>query len=269
MPPETKCPVSLAVMTDPVVVSTGQTFERSAIQRWMADGHATCPLSRAPLSPGSVPNLAVRSIIDRCGRELAPLQPALPHAPAHFLSAPPAPALAPLLEFAAAAAPGPFVPRVAYMPSPAVARSLAAAAAPAPRRASASHRAPAPVPRVALLTSASVQREELRREEQARATANDAARAAARAQRRTVATPIPRVAGLQTAAVRRGAAPAPGPPAAAAPAAASAEAAAPLGLAGGAISGEAARGAGIPRGAGGAFGAAPERGRSERLSVTR
>jgi hypothetical protein len=132
----------------------------------MAGGNATCPMSRAPLSPVTVPNLAVRSIISRCVRELAPL-------PAPPPQEPPLPRVAYLITTVPRRAPGPL-PRVAHLPTPASARAAAAAAATAPRR------APGPLPRVALLAA---QREAARRarEERARVAQGEAARDAARA----------------------------------------------------------------------------------------
>ena len=46
-----RCPISLEVMRDPVTLSTGQTYERGAIRRWLAAGNSTCPITRKPLAP--------------------------------------------------------------------------------------------------------------------------------------------------------------------------------------------------------------------------
>ncbi|KAH7365279.1 hypothetical protein KP509_18G018200 [Ceratopteris richardii] len=37
------CPITQDVMRDPVQIASGQTYERSAIERWFADGHTRCP----------------------------------------------------------------------------------------------------------------------------------------------------------------------------------------------------------------------------------
>ncbi|KAL0375430.1 UNVERIFIED_CONTAM: U-box domain-containing protein 16 [Sesamum radiatum] len=42
-PADFRCPISLDLMRDPVVVSTGQTYDRSSITMWIESGHATCP----------------------------------------------------------------------------------------------------------------------------------------------------------------------------------------------------------------------------------
>lgn len=64
-PDDFKCPISLELMTDPVILSSGHTFDRSSIQRWLDAGHRTCPVSKLPLSdpPLLIPNHALRSLI--------------------------------------------------------------------------------------------------------------------------------------------------------------------------------------------------------------
>ena len=44
-----KCPLSLTVMYDPVIISSGHTFERMSIQRWFDLGNDTCPVSKRVL----------------------------------------------------------------------------------------------------------------------------------------------------------------------------------------------------------------------------
>jgi ubiquitin/uncharacterized protein YegL len=62
--PEFLCPITHAVMTDPVVTSDGQTYERAAIERWFAAGHQTSPLTSSQLeSQTLVPNHCLRSMI--------------------------------------------------------------------------------------------------------------------------------------------------------------------------------------------------------------
>lgn len=43
------CPITREVMVDPVETSSGHTFERTAIQKWLDDGSNKCPLTMIPL----------------------------------------------------------------------------------------------------------------------------------------------------------------------------------------------------------------------------
>ncbi|XP_009801974.1 U-box domain-containing protein 44 [Nicotiana tabacum] len=43
------CPITGDVMEDPVETSSGQIFERAAIEKWLADGNKLCPLTKNPL----------------------------------------------------------------------------------------------------------------------------------------------------------------------------------------------------------------------------
>ncbi|CAL0312010.1 unnamed protein product [Lupinus luteus] len=65
LPDHFKCPISLEIMSDPVILSSGHTFDRSSIQRWLDDGHRTCPITKLPLPdhPSLIPNHALRSLI--------------------------------------------------------------------------------------------------------------------------------------------------------------------------------------------------------------
>ncbi|CAL9754981.1 unnamed protein product [Musa acuminata subsp. burmannicoides] len=59
------CPITRDVMEDPVETSSGQTFERSAIERWFADGNTTCPLTMTPLNTGFLRhNITLRKSIE-------------------------------------------------------------------------------------------------------------------------------------------------------------------------------------------------------------
>ncbi|KAJ4967550.1 hypothetical protein NE237_019399 [Protea cynaroides] len=59
-----RCPISLELMRDPVTVCTGQTYDRSSIESWVATGNTTCPVTRAPLSDFTViPNHTLRRLI--------------------------------------------------------------------------------------------------------------------------------------------------------------------------------------------------------------
>ncbi|XP_059669527.1 U-box domain-containing protein 17-like [Cornus florida] len=43
IPKDFCCPISLELMQDPVIVSTGHTYDRASISRWMEEGNCTCP----------------------------------------------------------------------------------------------------------------------------------------------------------------------------------------------------------------------------------
>lgn len=64
-PDDFRCPISLELMTDPVILPSGHTFERRSIQRWLDGGHLTCPVTNLPLppSPPLIPNHALRRLI--------------------------------------------------------------------------------------------------------------------------------------------------------------------------------------------------------------
>jgi hypothetical protein len=58
------CPITQCVMTDPMVDPEGNTYERSAIERWLAH-NKTSPVTRAPLTASKLaPNRALKDILD-------------------------------------------------------------------------------------------------------------------------------------------------------------------------------------------------------------
>ncbi|XP_050212404.1 U-box domain-containing protein 13 [Mercurialis annua] len=64
IPDDFRCPISLELMKDPVIVSTGQTYERSCIEKWLEAGHGTCPKTQQNVSSTAVtPNYVLRSLI--------------------------------------------------------------------------------------------------------------------------------------------------------------------------------------------------------------
>lgn len=64
VPDDFRCPISLDLMKDPVIVSTGQTYERGCIERWLEAGHDTCPKTQQKLPNKSLtPNYVLRSLI--------------------------------------------------------------------------------------------------------------------------------------------------------------------------------------------------------------
>ncbi|KAI5081352.1 hypothetical protein GOP47_0004535 [Adiantum capillus-veneris] len=60
------CPISLELMTDPVTLSSGQTYDRKSIQKWLDDGNCSCPVTRIPINTEQedpIPNHALRRMI--------------------------------------------------------------------------------------------------------------------------------------------------------------------------------------------------------------
>ncbi|XP_077211950.1 U-box domain-containing protein 45-like [Tasmannia lanceolata] len=63
-PEEFRCPISLQLMYDPVIISSGQTYERACIEKWFSDGHSTCPKTQQQLSHLCLtPNYCVKGLI--------------------------------------------------------------------------------------------------------------------------------------------------------------------------------------------------------------
>lgn len=48
------CSLTHEVMVDPVETSSGQTFERSAIEKWFVEGKSLCPLTNTPLDTSAL-----------------------------------------------------------------------------------------------------------------------------------------------------------------------------------------------------------------------
>lgn len=57
------CPITKDVMRDPVQIASGQTYERSAIERWFADGHNRCPTGVELKNCKMKPNFALKQSI--------------------------------------------------------------------------------------------------------------------------------------------------------------------------------------------------------------
>ncbi|CAM8939867.1 unnamed protein product [Rhodiola kirilowii] len=61
-----RCPISLELMTDPVTVSTGQTYDRCSIQKWLKAGNTVCPITGERLTSNElVPNYSLKKLIDQ------------------------------------------------------------------------------------------------------------------------------------------------------------------------------------------------------------
>lgn len=66
IPEEFKCPLSLRVMYEPVVIASGLTFERMWIQRWFDEGHYECPVTKKKLAHLSLtPNTVMKDLITK------------------------------------------------------------------------------------------------------------------------------------------------------------------------------------------------------------
>ncbi|RCV31557.1 hypothetical protein SETIT_6G187800v2 [Setaria italica] len=76
IPNDFLCPITLEIMTDPVIVASGQTYERRSIQKWLDSGERTCPKSRQPLDHLSLaPNYALKNLILQwCEKNMVELQ---------------------------------------------------------------------------------------------------------------------------------------------------------------------------------------------------
>ncbi|GMJ13345.1 hypothetical protein like AT5G37490 [Hibiscus trionum] len=68
VPREFRCPISLDLMKDPVTLSTGITYDRESIDKWIEAGNFTCPLTNQVLRTlEPIPNHAIRkNIQDWC-----------------------------------------------------------------------------------------------------------------------------------------------------------------------------------------------------------
>ncbi|XP_071689375.1 U-box domain-containing protein 9-like [Rutidosis leptorrhynchoides] len=63
-PQEFNCPLSNEIMKDPVIVSTGKTYDRCSIQKWLKAGNRTCPRTQQVLTHTVLtPNHLVRDMI--------------------------------------------------------------------------------------------------------------------------------------------------------------------------------------------------------------
>ncbi|GMI64474.1 hypothetical protein like AT5G01830 [Hibiscus trionum] len=70
IPADFRCPISLELMRDPVIVATGQTYDRESINHWIESGHSTCPKTGQTLTHNNlIPNRALRNLIALWCRE--------------------------------------------------------------------------------------------------------------------------------------------------------------------------------------------------------
>ncbi|KAL6189840.1 hypothetical protein ACLB2K_036241 [Fragaria x ananassa] len=61
-----RCPISLEIMTEPVTIATGQSYDRGSIMKWFRGGKAVCPKTGEKLkSMKAVPNVALKRLIQQ------------------------------------------------------------------------------------------------------------------------------------------------------------------------------------------------------------
>ncbi|XP_022766504.1 U-box domain-containing protein 7-like [Durio zibethinus] len=66
-PPEQfKCPISMRLLYDPVIIASGKTFERVWIEKWFNEGNQICPVTNTRLEQLSpAPNLEMKGLISK------------------------------------------------------------------------------------------------------------------------------------------------------------------------------------------------------------
>ncbi|XWS47175.1 hypothetical protein CRYUN_Cryun14cG0130800 [Craigia yunnanensis] len=65
-PEEFRCPLSKELMRDPVILASGQTYDRPFIQKWLNTGNRTCPRTQQVLSHTVLtPNHLIREMISQ------------------------------------------------------------------------------------------------------------------------------------------------------------------------------------------------------------
>ncbi|OAY69462.1 U-box domain-containing protein 17 [Ananas comosus] len=70
IPDEFRCPITLDLMRDPVIVSSGHTYDRSSIARWLDSGRHSCPKSgRRLIHTAVIPNYAVKGLMEQWCRD--------------------------------------------------------------------------------------------------------------------------------------------------------------------------------------------------------
>lgn len=63
-PEEYTCPISLRLMYDPVVIASGETYERMWIQKWFDEGNTICPKTKKKLEHMALtPNVVFKDLI--------------------------------------------------------------------------------------------------------------------------------------------------------------------------------------------------------------
>ncbi|KAJ4811005.1 U-box domain-containing protein 21 [Rhynchospora pubera] len=64
IPTHFRCPISLDLMRDPVITSTGITYDRQSIEKWLEMGNKSCPATNQQITQDElIPNHALRRLI--------------------------------------------------------------------------------------------------------------------------------------------------------------------------------------------------------------
>lgn len=70
IPDEFRCPISLDLMRDPVIIASGHTYDRNSIAQWINSGHHSCPKSGQKLiHMALIPNYALKSLVHQWCQE--------------------------------------------------------------------------------------------------------------------------------------------------------------------------------------------------------
>ncbi|KAA0055024.1 U-box domain-containing protein 13-like [Cucumis melo var. makuwa] len=70
IPDDFRCPISLDFMRDPVIISSGHTYDRYSIAQWIDSGHHVCPKSNQRLiHMALIPNYALKSLMQQWCQE--------------------------------------------------------------------------------------------------------------------------------------------------------------------------------------------------------
>ncbi|XP_024975578.1 U-box domain-containing protein 9-like [Cynara cardunculus var. scolymus] len=81
-PQEFNCPLTKNIMRDPVIVSTGVTYDRCSIQKWLKEGNRACPITQQLLpSPNLIPNHLVQIMISKWCKNRGIRYPSPDHPP--------------------------------------------------------------------------------------------------------------------------------------------------------------------------------------------
>ncbi|CAH8343717.1 unnamed protein product [Eruca vesicaria subsp. sativa] len=66
VPDEFRCPLSNVLMRDPVIIASGQTYDKLYIQRWLSSGNRTCPKTQVVLPHAAlIPNVLIHDMISK------------------------------------------------------------------------------------------------------------------------------------------------------------------------------------------------------------
>ena len=64
IPEDYICPITMCIMSDPVMTCDGHTFERKDIEEWFKKGNKKNPMTNTPLKNRDlIPNISIRRMI--------------------------------------------------------------------------------------------------------------------------------------------------------------------------------------------------------------